>query len=66
MILSSPSGSVGNVFEVQMKMMNEATRAVVREHREDDVRQVALRGTKDPEVDLGFALQQIDGRRRAQ
>ena len=66
MILSSPSGSVGNVFEVQMKMMNEATRAFVREHRDDDVRQLALRGTKDPEVDLGFALQQIDGRRRAQ
>ena len=66
MILSSPSGSVGNFFEVQMKMMNEATRAFVREHRDDDVRQLALRGTKDPEVDLGFALQQIDGRRRAQ
>ena len=49
-----------------MKMMNEATRAFVREHRDDDVRQLALRGTKDPEVDLGFALQQIDGRRRAQ
>lgn len=47
-------------------MMNEATRAFVREHRDDDVRQLALRGTKDPEVDLGFALQQIDGRRRAQ
>ena len=50
----------------EMKMMNEATRAFVREHRDDDVRQLALRGTKDPEVDLGFALQQIDGRKRAQ
>ena len=49
-----------------MKMMNEATRAFVREHRDEDVRRLALRGTKDPEVDLGFALQQIDGRRRAQ
>ena len=49
-----------------MKMMNEATRAFVREHRDDDVRQLALRGTKDPEVDLAMALQQIDGRKRAQ
>ena len=48
-----------------MKMMNEATREFVREHRDDDVRQLALRGTKDPEVDLAFALQQIDGHRRA-
>ena len=49
-----------------MKMMNEATRAFVREHRDEDVRQLALRGTKDPEVDLALALQQIDGRKRAQ
>ena len=49
-----------------MKMMNEATREFVREHRDEDVRQLALRGTKDPEVDLAFALQQIDGRKRAQ
>ena len=49
----------------EMKMMNEATREFVRQHREDDVRQLALRGTKDPEVDLAFALQQIDGHRRA-
>ena len=46
-------------------MMNEATREFVRKHREDDVRLLALRGTKDPEVDLAFALQQIDGHRRA-
>ena len=46
-------------------MMNEATREFVRQHREDDVRQLALRGVKDPEVDLAFALQQIDGHRRA-
>ena len=45
--------------------MNEATREFVRKHREDDVRLLALRGTKDPEVDLAFALQQIDGHRRA-
>ena len=49
-----------------MKMMNEATREFVREHRDEDVRQLALRGTKDPEVDLAMALHQIDGRKRAQ
>ena len=47
-------------------MMNEATREFIRQHREDDIRLLALRGTKDPEVDLAFALQQIDGHRRAQ
>ena len=48
-----------------MKMMNDATREFVREYCDEDVRQLALRGTKDPEVDLAFALQQIDGYRRA-
>ena len=46
--------------------MNEATREFIRQHRQEDVRLLALRGTKDPEVDLAMALQQIDGRRRAQ
>ena len=45
--------------------MNEATRQFIRAHQEDDIRQLALRGTKDPEVDLAFALQQIDGHKRA-
>ena len=45
--------------------MNEVTREFIRQHRKDDIRQLALRGTKDPEVDLAFALQQIDGHRRA-
>lgn len=47
------------------RMMNEATRLFIRQHLQDDIRQLALRGTKDPEVDLAFALQQIDGHRRA-
>lgn len=47
-------------------MMNEATRLFIQQHRQDDVRLLAFRGTKDPEVDLPFALQQIDGYRRAQ
>ena len=45
--------------------MNEATRQYIRQHLDDDICQLALRGTKDPEVDLAFALQQIDGHKRA-
>ncbi len=46
--------------------LNDATRAFIRAHTTDDVRQLALRGTKDPQVDLPFALQQIEGRQKAQ
>lgn len=46
--------------------LNEATRAFIRAHTTDDVLQLALRGTKDPQVDLPFALQQIEGRQKAQ
>ena len=45
--------------------MNQATRDFIREHAESDVRQLALCGTKDPEVDLTFALEQIAGRQKA-
>ncbi len=45
--------------------MNEVTRAYIEKHGEEDVRQLALRGTKDPEVDLTEALQQIAGRQTA-
>ena len=45
--------------------MNEATLNYVRQHADDDVRQLALRGCKDPEVDLPMALQQIQGRQTA-
>jgi hypothetical protein len=41
--------------------MNEATLQYVRQHADDDVRQLALRGSKDPEVDVPVALQQIAG-----
>lgn len=49
--------------EVQIK--NKATWEFIRQHQDDDILELALRGTKDPEVDLTFALQQIDGHRRA-
>jgi hypothetical protein len=45
--------------------MNEATLNYVRQHADDDVRQLALRGCKDVEVDLPMALQQIMGRQTA-
>ena len=45
--------------------MNEATLRFVRQHADDDVRQLALRGSKDPEVDLTAALEQIQGRQTA-
>ena len=46
-------------------MTNEATRSFIRQHAHDDVRQTALRGTGNPEVDLTYALQQIAGRQMA-
>ncbi len=39
--------------------------AFIRQYAEADVRQLALRGTKDSEVDLPFALDQIAGRQTA-
>ena len=45
--------------------MNQATIEFIRAHTETDVRQLALQGTKNPEVDLTFALEQIAGRQKA-
>ena len=45
--------------------MNEATAKFIREHADDDVRQLALRGMKDPEVNLVYALDQIAGQQTA-
>ena len=46
-------------------MINEATFRYVLQHANDDIRMLALRGCKDPEVDLTLALQQIQGRQTA-
>ena len=45
-------------------MLNEATRQFIREHRADDVQQLALqfKPLQNPEVDLATALTQIAGR----
>lgn len=45
--------------------MNEATRAFIREHSDDDVRQLALQAARQPDVDMTLALQQISGRQTA-
>ena len=42
-----------------------STISYVRQHADDDVRLLALRGCKDPAVDLTMALQQIQGRQMA-
>ncbi|MBR1394809.1 MAG: RsmD family RNA methyltransferase [Prevotella sp.] len=41
--------------------MNQATADFITEHLNDDIRQLALRGTKDAEVDMTYALDQIAG-----
>ena len=45
--------------------INEKTWKFVREHADEDVRKVALLDTKDPEIDLKTALDQIAGRQTA-
>ena len=45
--------------------MNQATQDFIREHQDDDVRQRAFLGSKFPEVDMPFALDQIRGRKMA-
>lgn len=45
--------------------MNDATKDFIKAHESDDVRQVALRGCKNPAVDLPFALRQIEGHQKA-
>lgn len=45
--------------------MNQATQDFIRQHQDDDVRQLAFLGSKYPEVDMSFALDQIRGRKMA-
>ena len=42
-------------------LINEQTRAFIRQHRDDDVRRLALQGARDESIDLPMALQQIAG-----
>ena len=47
------------------EIMNQATFEFIRQHQDDDVRQLAFLGSKYPEVDMPFALDQIRGRKMA-
>ena len=46
-------------------LINEKTRDFIRQHENDDVRKLALQGSKHQDVDLLLALQQIAGRQTA-
>lgn len=48
-----------------MKGITQATADFIRAHADDDVRQLALKGTKSPDIDLTFALDQIAGHQTA-
>lgn len=48
-----------------MKEMTKATREFIRLHAQEDVRQLALQGGKNPDVDMRFALEQIAERQKA-
>lgn len=45
--------------------ISQATRDYIRNHQNDDVRELALKGCRNPDVDSPFALQQIQGRQKA-
>ena len=47
------------------EIMNQATLDFIRQHQDDDVHQLAFLGSKYPEVDMPFALDQIRGRKMA-
>ena len=45
--------------------INESTRQFIAAHASDDVARLALHPSKDPQVDMAVALQQIAGRQKA-
>lgn len=45
--------------------VNQATLDFIRQHADEDVRKLALRSHKSPDVDLPYALEQIAGRQKA-
>ena len=45
--------------------VNQSTLDYIRQHADEDVRQLALRGHKCPDVDLQYAFEQIAGRQKA-
>ena len=47
------------------EIMNQATQDFIRQHQDEDVRQLAFLGSKYPEVNMPFALDLIRGRKMA-
>ena len=47
------------------EIMNQATQDFIRQYQDEDVRQLAFLGSKYPEVNMPFALDQIRGRKMA-
>ena len=45
--------------------INQATKAYVEAHKTENVQELALRGAKDPDIDLPTALRQIEGWQKA-
>ena len=45
--------------------INQATIDFIRQHQDEDVRQLAFLGSKYPEVNMPFALDRIRGRKMA-
>lgn len=45
------------------EIMNQATLDFIRQHQDDDVRQLAFLGSKYPEVDMPFASIRFAGER---
>lgn len=48
-----------------MTTTNQATLDFIQQHQDDDVRKLAFLGSKHPDVDMPFALDQIRGRKMA-
>ena len=46
-------------------IISQNTRDFIQRHQNDDVRALALKGCRNPDVDFPFALQQIQGRQKA-
>lgn len=49
----------------ELSELSESLRSFLRAHADDDVRQLALKADKYPEIDMPFALNQIAGRQTA-
>lgn len=53
------------IYDMNEMLLNEPTLDFIRRHADDDVRQLALQASRDNEVDMPAALDQISGRQTA-